>query len=164
MLINSTQLISGEVLFLYSCLNNVKKKILKSEILKMLVISVNIYVGRDFRKWFSPIPLLQAGLMSTLEQAACGLLQSSYSWCLTRDFPACAVPLCWAPGKCAQCSTQFSSQAAFKRLWDQSWVTGAVTSDCALPVHAWKPFAAHSAFLHWERKGNFTAKESKCSL
>lgn len=46
----------------------------------MLVVSLNIYVGRDFRKSFSPIPLLQAELMSTLEQDARGLLQLC-SWC-----------------------------------------------------------------------------------
>lgn len=120
----------------------------KGEILKMLVISLNIYVGRDFRKWFSPIPLLQAGLMPTLEQDARGLLQS-YSWCLTRDFPACPAPLCRSPREMClvqplssaprQPSKGFGTRAGSQVLWP---------AIVHLPVCAWKPFPAHLAFLH----------------
>lgn len=115
----------------------------------MLVVSLNIYVGRDFRKWFSPILLLQAGLMSTLEQDARGLLQS-YSWCLTRGFPACPVPLCRSPREmCSveplssaprQPSKGFGTSAGSQVLWPVI---------VRLPVCAWKPFSAHLAFLRW---------------
>lgn len=45
--------IPGKVLFLYACSAQVYLK-KKSEILKMVVKSLNIYVGRDFRKLQSP--------------------------------------------------------------------------------------------------------------
>lgn len=75
----------------------------------MLVVYLNIYVGRDFRKSFSPIHLLKAELMSTLEQDAHGLLQSrsclrlevsQLVWCLSAG----------ATVKCAQCSSQAALQ------------------------------------------------------
>lgn len=128
------------------------------EILKMLVISLNIYVGRDFRKWFSPIPLLQAGLMLTSEQAAHGLLHILGVWLEVSQPVQC---LSVEPqGNVLSAATQFSSQAAFKRPWDQSWVPGAVTSDCASATVCLKAFFSTLGFPAL----SFTAKESKCSV
>lgn len=99
----------------------------KGEILKMLVVSQNIYVGRDFRKSFSPISLLQAGLMSTLEKGACGLLQSC-SWCLR---PEVSQPVqCLSVGdtvKCAQCGHSVWLPGSLGKSFSDS---SAVTSGC----------------------------------
>lgn len=128
---------------------------------KKLVISLNIYVGRDFRKWFSPIPLLQAGLMSTLEQDAHGLLQS-HSWCLIEVSQPVQRLSAEPQGNVLSAATQFSSQAAFKRLWDQSWAPGAVTNNCASASVCLKAFFSTLSFsaLSW----GFKLKESKCSV
>lgn len=113
----------------------------------MLVVSLNIYVGRDFRKSFSPIPLLQAGLTSTLEQDACGCLQSC-SWCLRLQV---LQPVwCLSAGaivKCAQYSHSVRLPGSCRKSLLEILVLWPVIVD--LPVCFWEPFLACLAFLYW---------------
>lgn len=126
----------------------------------MLVVSLNIYVGRDFRKSFSPISLLQAGLMSTLEQDAHGFFSVMFFVFEPGGFTACSVPLSRSHSK--MCSVQPLS-LALRRPWKKpARDPSAVTSDCG----------SASLFLKtcFGLLGSpvlnlcFKAEESKCSV